>query len=201
MSATGRSAVRVPADYYPTPAWCVHRLLERVTLPDGEWLEPAAGDGAIIRAVKDCLPSQIIGWTAVELRAECKPSLLAAGVDGVNCFAGGYDFLAGHLAGAEFDVSITNPPFSLAEEFVREVLAVSRYVAMLLRINFLGSAKRRALFATEIPDIYVLPNRPSFTGKGTDATEYAWFVWGPERGRTSGRIEILSETPATERRR
>lgn len=30
------------------------------------------------------------------------------------------------------------------------------------------------------PDIYVLPNRPSFSGKGTDSIEYAWFVWRKE---------------------
>jgi len=25
--------------------------------------------------------------------------------------------------------------------------------------------------------MFVLSKRPSFTGKGTDATDYAWFVW------------------------
>jgi hypothetical protein len=34
----------------------------------------------------------------------------------------------------------------------------------------------------------VLPKRPSFTGGGTDATEYAWMVWGPTR---TGRLRIL----------
>lgn len=42
---------------------------------------------------------------------------------------------------------------------------------------------RRADFHRRHPsDVFVLPRRPSFTGGGTDATEYAWFVWGPGRG-------------------
>ena len=28
-------------DYYPTPAWCVRRLLEAVDLPGGRWLGAA----------------------------------------------------------------------------------------------------------------------------------------------------------------
>ena len=48
MSATNRGAVRNEHDFYPTPAWCVHRLLEAVPLPAGRWLEPCVGDGAKI---------------------------------------------------------------------------------------------------------------------------------------------------------
>ena len=192
MSATGRGTVRNEADFYPTPAWCVHRLLERAELPGGDWLEPAAGDGAIIRACHDRGDSNI-HWTAVELRAECRKPLMELS----HCVVG-QDFLKWNSIGG-YRVLLTNPPFSLAEEFVRASLPLASYCVFLLRLNFLGSAKRRALFANEMPDIYVLPNRPSFTGKGTDATEYCWMVWTPERGRTSGRIEILAETLAGQR--
>jgi hypothetical protein len=52
VSATKRgSGVRTPDDAYETPAWCVQRLLEKLQLPGGNWLEPGAGDGAIIKAV------------------------------------------------------------------------------------------------------------------------------------------------------
>jgi hypothetical protein len=44
MSSTNRGAAREPADNYPTPSWCVRRLLEAVELPPGRWLEPACGE-------------------------------------------------------------------------------------------------------------------------------------------------------------
>jgi hypothetical protein len=33
----------------------------------------------------------------------------------------------------------------------------------------------------------------------TDASEYSWFVWTPERGRRFGRISVLPDTPLSER--
>ena len=58
-------------------------------------------------------------------------------------------------------------------------------------MNFLGSQKRAAFMRAFPPDVYGLPRRPSFTGGGTDATEYAWLVWTPERNRPSGSLRIL----------
>ena len=49
---------------------------------------------------------------------------------------------------------------------------------MLLRLNYLGSITRHDWWKEYSPtSLYVLSKRPSFTGKGTDATDYAWFVW------------------------
>jgi hypothetical protein len=60
--------------------------------------------------------------------------------------------------------------------------------AFLLRLNWLGGQARAAWHRANPCDVYVLPRRPSFTGKGTDATEYAWMVWGTGRG---GRWSVL----------
>ena len=88
MSATGRSSVRKDYDNYPTPAWCVRRLLERVDLPGGTWLEPAAGDGAIVRAVRAARHD--VDWIAVEIREDCR-HLLRREVPGDRVVIG--DFL------------------------------------------------------------------------------------------------------------
>jgi hypothetical protein len=199
VSATNRSAVRCPDDFYETPTWCVRRLLDRVWLPrrGATYLEPAAGHGAIIKAV-DTYDASPVGWTAIELRHESK-QYLAGLVDGPDLFMG-IDFLRGDFVGCDWDVCITNPPYSLAMEFIQEALPLAYFVVMLLRLNFLGSLKRSSFFRSEMPDVYVLPNRPSFTGGPTDATEYAWFVWTPSRGRSTGRIGILNDTPSEERR-
>jgi hypothetical protein len=195
MSATNRGSVRNEADFYPTPGWCVRRLLEACPLPGGNWLEPAAGDGAIIKAVNAVRPD--VRWSALDIRAEVAPQIAQTGASFI-----GADFLttADAIGSARFDVLITNPPFSLAQEFIERSLRVADCVAMLLRLNYLGGAKRCEFMRANPPSVYVLPNRPSFTGHGTDATEYAWFVWNPPTFGGNGRIQVLPLTPAEERK-
>lgn len=184
MSATNRGSERVESDYYPTPAWCVHRLLDEVRLPSGAWLEPCAGDGAIIRASRCVLTGA--QWAAMELREEMRAPLSGLCPTTIG------DFLASDLGAARYDVILTNPPYSLAMEFVQKSLAVSRVTAMLLRLNFLGSQERAAFFRAHPPSVYVMPNRPSFVGGRTDACEYAWFVWGLH---PTPEIRVLGTTP------
>lgn len=189
MSATNRSDVRVDADNYATPAWCVHRLLDRVELPRGDWLDPCAGEGAIIKAC-DAWGVHAVRWRAFELRQECRPLLSA-----VTMASRYVNWLGMKPRTPRFDVILTNPPYSLAMEFVEQSIRHARTVAMLLRLNFVASHRRHAFFSKLMPDVYVLPNRPSFTGGGTDATEYAWFVWREAANRRRGRIEVLDDTP------
>jgi len=76
------------------------------------------------------------------------------------------------------DLIITNPPFSLEQEFITKSCKQAETVIMLLRLNYLGSITRHEWWKEYSPtSLYVLSKRPSFTGKGTDATDYAWFVW------------------------
>lgn len=198
VSATNRGATRITNDNYPTPAWCVDRLLEAVDLPRGWWLEPCAGDGAIIRALRDYAPkpyTNIIANDIRDTRVEC----LAAGAKyAFQCDA---SRRSGDYDPTPYAVVITNPPYSLALPIIETSLQLSRCVVMLLRLNWLASAKRAAFLQSNPPDIYVLPNRPSFTEDGTtDATDYAWFVWRTQPGRTAGTIQILNNTPAAIRR-
>lgn len=198
MSATNRSDVRAPSDFYPTPKYTVKRLLDKVKLPTaGLWLEPGAGNGAIIRAVNESLaPTCRPIWTAVESREECREPLREAGA---SIIAIG-DFLTWPpTLPVRFDVAFGNPPFSLAMPFIERCMELACQTFLLLRINFLGSQKRCAFMREHTPNVYVLPNRPSFTGHGTDATEYAWFEFASHR-KTDGRLVVLDETPAIERR-
>jgi hypothetical protein len=187
VSATNRGGRRSPADYYATPQWCVRRLLEVLSLPGGAWLEPAAGDGAIVRAVD----RSDVHWDLWEIR-ESERSALKNAAPGANIATG--DFLeaaaAAKLNRKRYMVAITNPPFRLAQEFIEASLACADNVVMLLRLNFLASKSRWEFMSSNTPDVYVLPNRPSFTGRGTDSIEYAWFVWEKER-RCEGRVRIL----------
>jgi len=229
VSATNRGAERASADYYPTPAWCVRRLLEACPIPAAGgpelrprlWLEPCVGDGAIVRAVNGVAliaPT----WISADIRESCEPTWLGSYLDWLP---------------PRPDVIITNPPFSLSFPIAQKALrdCPQGHVALLLRLNWLGSGTesgRSEWLRKNPPDVYVLPNRPAFVASlgckakcgwksmqalaeprpracptcggvvscsTTDATEYAWFVWTPDRERTRGSIQVLAETPEEER--
>jgi hypothetical protein len=201
MSATGRGPRRGgPDDWFRTPAWVVDRLLEVWQPQPGTLLEPAAGDGALIAAVNARLGRR--DWLAVECRATAAVACRAAGADPVIT-----DFLTWEPPADTADgvsAVITNPPFSSCEAFIRHAdeLCPDADLVWLVRLGFLASEGRLALWNdVGVPDVYVLPNRPSFTENGkTDSSDYAWLVLPAGGCREQGLFRILSATPATARR-
>jgi hypothetical protein len=198
VSATGRGGQRSPADYYPTPAWCVHRLHEARVLPRGRWLEPSAGEGHIIRA-----SSYLSGieWTACELRPECEPLLapLAPVVRIGNFLSADAEWL-GLRRDERFAVCIGNPPFRYALEFVDQARRFADVVVLLLRLGFLETEDRAEMLREWTPSVDVLPDRASFDGEGTDSTAYGWFVWDRWHRRPHGELRVLAPTPLEQRR-
>ncbi len=200
MSSTKRGGQRSEADNYPTPAWAVHRLLEKVHFKGGHWLEPGAGNGHIIRAVNE-FRSDVI-WSAIELRKEERPALVeACGSENrvhIANYMEDFKFPAGT---PRFQLALGNPPFRLAMKFIEKSLEVADQVAMLLRLNFLGSQDRNEWMKLHPPDNYILPDRPQFRGEGTDSIEYSWMVW--EEGmkpRMFGLLRLLDCTPLETRK-
>jgi hypothetical protein len=153
MSATNRGTIRQPQDLYPTPLESFQPLLPFIP-DDGPVWEPAAGDFRLVKAMREY-------------------ELDAAGTDLVPK---GQDFLEDRTQ--RFCI-VTNPPYSLAFEFCRHAVEHSEHTFLLLRLNFLASAKRKAWFCQHEPAaLFVLSKRPSFVDGKTDATDYAWFYWG-----------------------
>jgi hypothetical protein len=83
---------------------------------------------------------------------------------------------------------VTNPPFSLAEQFVRHALSIAACkVAMLLpAIWLLGDKRSRWLETTPLARVLFITPRPSMPpgaaimagqkpGNGT--ADYAWLIW------------------------
>ena len=181
MSATNRGTKRNEADFYATPLETVYAILD--VLPDLNEvkfiLEPSAGNGNIIKALRS---RDIHGFCieAMEFREEEKENLeeLADVVTIGN-------FLTDDTKHSKYDLIIGNPPYSLAKEFIDkslELLAPGGRLIFLLRTNFLESKKRFEWWQDKLPNgLYVLNKRPSFTGKGTDATSYSWFIWQKSR--------------------
>lgn len=193
MSSTNRAAVRRPADYYPTPPWCTALLLEELDLPGGRWLEPCSGNGDIVRTVSSLRDD--VTWHTGDIRPEGRS---VADHPKVARHAEG-DFLSMTPPEVPYDVLLTNPPYSLAMEFVQHGLLMADHVVMLLRLNFLASGRRAAFMRAHTPSVYVLPNRPSFTGKGTDSIEYAWLHWRRVEGGPA-QVRVLRAVSAGERR-
>jgi hypothetical protein len=116
------------------------------------------------------------------------------------------DFLSASYL-IQYPVLITNPPFSLAMEFLRKGLEIAEIVVLLLRSNFLGSQERAPFFREHMPDRYQLPNRPTFvhvekwdpkkqkwTRTSGDSTEYEWMVFR-RAPRSVGTSQVLAITP------
>lgn len=175
MSATNRGAERRADDFYATPAWATRAILPALLPSRGRILEPAAGDGAIIdQLIAFGVPSEEIDAFEIDRgRAEASGAICA-------------DFLDQQPT-ALYGVVVTNPPYSLAFEFAKHGVKFLRpggVLALLTRINWLASQKRAPWLRENTPSVHVLPKRPSFTGKGTDATDYAWMTW--RQGRITG---------------
>lgn len=179
---------RLPDDAYYTPAWAVQAILPRLNqsaLRHGRVLEPACGAGAILREVSFCRDVAQPMVQAMDIR-DMSAEYEVRAVDFQH-----RSFI-GYVPISPPDIIITNPPYSLAMEFVEHALRIvapGGQVAMLLRLGFLASQKRADFHRAHPSSLYVLPRRPSFTENGkTDSSDYAWFVWGPER---RGFVEVL----------
>lgn len=160
---------RADNDYYSTNPIAIDYLLEHEDFSRNVW-ECACGSGKLSERLK-------------ENGFNVKSTDLVYRDYGEK---GNIDFLTQDQV---FDGDIiTNPPYSLALEFVEKALELSnRKVAMFLRIQFLESKKRYERLLKEHPPKKVLvfvkrmrcyPN-DSDTLKGS-AICFAWFIWDKE---------------------
>lgn len=143
--------------------------------PNDLFLEPCRGDGVIIDRVP--LPEYRKQWA--ELRE-------------------GVDYLKKPFPLC--DLIITNPPFSLTQEFLTKSFSELKPDGTLIylqRVNFLGSTKRVKFWSdiglpSKTP---ILIPRPRFVGGGSDSCEYMWMIW--DRGGRVALPEGLSHLIAT----
>jgi hypothetical protein len=147
----------------------------------------------VIKAVAAIRPDVL--FHAVECRDECIPILDRI----LTCQVAVRGSFQQVPPDDRYACAISNPPFRSALAFVQHALKFAPIVIMLLRLNWLASRTRNAWLRTHVPNIYVLPDRPSFVGGTTDATDYAWMLWHREEN-VAGLVELLATTPAEERR-
>lgn len=198
---------RDPQDRYYTPDPPIDSLIaflhqSRSDAPHLVWaimcsalgvLEPSAGGGSLLRGLHKMLcllgqPRIRPRVVAVDLDPRPDRSLGFAAAD-VEWRQG--DFRDQVYRPCEFGLSIQNPPFKFAEESVRQSREAAFYTLALLRLTFLESKKRAPWLRADMPDVFVLPDRPAFKGDGgSDMATCAWMLWTPER-RSEGRVRLL----------
>lgn len=146
------------SDLYPTPPDVTVALMRFLNLPRRTvvW-EPAAGEGDM----------------AGVLQTFCDTVYATDVLDGT-------DFLKSSIEDADW--IITNPPFSLAEEFIRRAAELEKPFAFVLKSQYWHAQTRAGLFS-EIPPSYVLPLtwRPNFNFKTmpgkSPVMDVMWCVW------------------------
>lgn len=160
-------------DYYATPPSAVEMLLELENFSKAI-MEPACGQGHIAEVLKSH------GYTV------CATDL-------VNRGYGVWDVDFFNInEPTDMDI-ITNPPYSMAKEFVEhamEIVTDGHKVAMFLKLTFLEGQGRRELFKKYPPKIvYVSTSRIGCAKNGEfkkdkngnlkadSAVAYCWYVW------------------------
>ena len=159
---------RQPADDYATPGWVTRALLAAYPFPRTIW-EPAPGRGDMVQ------------------------TLVAFGH---NVIAGDGDFLKSQTTTAR--AIITNPPYNLADQFVRHAIELMRpvngSVAMLLPLAWSTAKSRRDIFADSpiFRQKLELTRRIRWANLEQKASgpsqNHAWYVW--DWGPVNGTAEI-----------
>lgn len=151
--------IRKELDYYPTPKECTIALMEFLKLSQQVIWEPACGDGHISMVLEK------YGHTVV-----------STDIRNTGYGEGGVDYLTSN--NKTCDAIITNPPFSLADKFIKKAINSVDTVALLLKAHYWNAKSRYELFNSRSP-AYVLPLtwRPKFHGIGSPTMDFMWTVW------------------------
>jgi hypothetical protein len=88
----------------------------------------------------------------------------------------GFDFLK-DPQDKEFDIVITNPPYSQKNAFIERCFYYQKPFALLLPLTTLEGKARGTLFDQYGISVIVLDSRLDFTGKGANWFATAWFCW------------------------
>lgn len=164
FSCNNADGKRKKSDFYETPYSITRQFLQKegVDKLQGKILEPSCGNDAIVKVLNEF-------------------GLNVIGKD----LSTGQNFLEEE---EKYDAIITNPPFSLAHEFVQKCKDLTNYFALLLPLSYLhGKSRFDSIYSDAtfpLSRVYVFTRYPMLgdalreDGKyKTGMMVYAWFVW------------------------
>lgn len=174
-----RHVSRDEFDYYPTHPWATRALCEVLrdeygyALSNMTALEPACGEGFMSRPLAEYF-SDVTAHDIQDFRSTYPEQSAVS------------DFLLNWGEQKEaYDAVITNPPFTLAEQFISRAFEVgSEIVCIFARSAFLeGGDRYESLFKNNPPSaVYQFSERVALQKgrleeKASSATAYSWFIW------------------------
>lgn len=158
---------RAEHDFYATPAYAIDALIKDggAHLAHYIW-EPACGDGSLSKRLEE-YGHEVVSTDLVN------HGFGQGGIDFLKC-----------VNDWKGDI-ITNPPYSLAQDFVEHALSLisdGNKVFMFMRLNFLESKRRQTLFNKRcLRCVYVFRSRISCLKNGdinqrqSGVIAYAWY--------------------------
>ena len=143
---------------FQTPEYAINVLMEFINIPSNYVIwESAMGKGNIVNAFKK-IGYQVIGTDIID----------------------GYDFFT--YEPDNYDVIITNPPYSLRNEFIKRCYDLEKSWALLMPLTTLEGIKRQKLFKKNGITLIIPRNRINFetpSGHGSGSWFMtAWFIYG-----------------------
>lgn len=159
-------------DCYETHPSATLALLRVEPLPHRLW-EPACGPGAMVKVLRgaghDVVATDLVDYGCPDARANI-------------------DFLMELQAPEGVEAIVTNPPYKLADAFVRQGLRLAPKVIMLLRLAYLEGARRSDIIDRHLARVWLGRERlPTMFQLGSEVGErnsnaipFAWFVFTRE---------------------
>lgn len=137
---------RKASDFYPTPADGTQAMADALGLPPGSMVaDPCCGEGDMSRVL----------WA-------CGYEVISADINDTGYGLAGYDYIGEDLEPhtgslgffAEYgliDAIVINPPFSLAEQFIRKAVKQAPVVGVLLKADYFNSGRGARLWHDHPP--------------------------------------------------
>jgi len=146
------------SNHFQTPEYAVDYILPYFPKDWKVW-EPAQGKGNIVRKLM-------------------KEGYEVTGTDLLT----GDDFLSTLFPTPEFDCIITNPPYSIKDDWLQRCYDLQKPWALLMPITALGEQERVKMYKKNGIQIIMPVSRINFetpSGEGSGAWFFtAWFCWG-----------------------
>lgn len=158
-------------DYYPTPPWATRALLEHQEMDMTTIWEPAAGAGDMMKVFYEVSPTRVSGSDINPRHRDIERLDFLSPLENCN--------------GPQADWIVTNPPFTLLDDFIRTAHQLTSYgTAFFCRLQALEGQARGEFFGICPPALVLVFSErvQGIAPQGFDLTKssmtaYCWMVW------------------------